>query len=55
MAAHGLFVALEDAASQVLSWHEALSGIFGFVSLVAWICLLVCRAPLSAGGGTGSV
>jgi hypothetical protein len=28
-----------------LTWNEALSGIFGAISLAAWIFLLVSRQP----------
>lgn len=35
------------AAARTLSIGEALSGIFGSISLTAWICLLVRRALLA--------
>ena len=37
-------IMLSQSQSQSLSANEALSGIFGSVSLTAWICLLV-RPP----------
>jgi hypothetical protein len=37
------FVAAFPEALKSLGIGEALSGIFGSISLTAWICLLVCR------------
>ena len=44
------------ALSQTLTAQEALSGIFGSISLATWIFLLVCRATVERGytGSRGS-
>lgn len=38
------------ALSKALSWNEALSGVFGSISLATWIFLLVGSSPLLAFG-----
>jgi hypothetical protein len=47
------FVAAVSEAPHAPRVGEALSGIFGSVSLTAWICLLVCRPNMFNGGANG--
>lgn len=37
------------ALSKALSWNEALSGVFGSISLATWIFLLVGSSYLAPG------
>jgi len=44
-----LLSAAQEAVVQLESVNHALSGVFGSISLTAWICLLVSRPSFCTG------